>query len=377
MKRIALIVKTDGLEYDDRIRKEMVSAQKVADVKFKIFVMLKENVDSEGMTTYGVPFRSVFIPAREKYPSASHTLLKAWQFYQAIKKEIKEYDAVWCADIGTELTALLVRNNRLLFDCHEIPTHLVNSKVGRFLVRMLFGKCRLVLHANPQRIDYLHSIGLISDKHKHIALRNYPDSTDEPIIDSVQWQDFLKWVNGRKCVYLQGLVDKSRAAYESVKAVLETEDLSAVVIGKFDAEALNKLKEENEADLKERIFFTGKIPQAAILQYVRECKFSMVFYKNVRANNWYCEANRFYLATSSGLPVITGNNPPMKDLVEKYNLGIAIDDDGRDLAKIQDSISTLMDKYDAYAASTKAVKDVFCWISQDNTIKAIVEELVK
>lgn len=376
MKRIALIVKTPGLEFDDRIRKEMISAQKVADVSFKIFVMLKDNIASEGVTSYGVPYRSVYIPARDKYPSSSHNMLKAWQFYKAIKTEINDYDAVWCADIGTELTALLVRNKKLLFDCHEIPTHLIGSKVGKILVKKLFNKSRIVLHANPQRIQYLESRGLIKDRTKHLALRNYPDSSEISVVESETWESFKSWVNGRECVYLQGLVEDARAAYECVYSVLATEGLSAVIIGKYDEEALNRLKSEFGSAIEDRIFFTGKIPQACIAQYVERCRFSMVFYKNIRANNWYCEANRFYLAVSLGLPVITGNNPPMKELVEQYHLGISINNDGSDVQIIKSAIVSLRENYAEYADNVKKSKNIFNWHSQDYQIKEIINILI-
>lgn len=374
---IALVVKTDGLEYDDRIRKEILSAQRLAKVKFKIFVMLKDNVELDGLTSYGVPYHSVYIPAREKYSSASHTLLKSWQFYKVIKKEVEKFDAVWCADIGTELTAMFLKNKRMLFDCHEIPTHLIGSRIGRILCKLLFKKCRIILHANPQRIDYLESIGMIQNKTKHVALRNYPDNSTDIIIESNIWSEFEEWVVNRKCVYLQGLVENSRASYESVAAILGTPGLSAVVIGKYDSASLEKLKVEFGKELDDRVFFTGKIPQESIIQYVRKCFFSMIFYKNIRPNNWYCEANRFYLAASSGLPVITGNNPPMRSVVEKYHLGISIDDDGGCLKTIKDAITVLLANYDQYSESAKKASSEFSWVTQDDLIKEIVEDLLK
>ncbi len=373
--KIALVIKTDGLEYDDRIRKEILSAQRVANVEFKIFVMLKDNIDSEGVTSYGVPYHSIYIPARDKYPSASHTFLKSWQFYKVIRNEINAFDAVWCADLGTELTALFIRNKRLLFDCHEIPTHLISSRKGRLLCKYLFGKCRVVLHANPQRINYLESIGIITNKSKHVALRNYPDDLNNILIPSALWSSFEEWVKGRKCVYLQGLFEDSRAAYESVASILETDSLSAVIVGAFDAGAMEKLKVKYRKEIEDRLFFTGKIPQSSILQFVKKCFFSMVFYKNIRANNWYCEANRFYLAVSAGIPVITGNNPPMHSLVEEYHLGISIDDDGGDIEKIKTAIYTLLKNYNSYLGSAKSASHVFNWSSQDDLIGEVIERL--
>ena len=77
--RIALVIKTDGLEYDDRVRKEILTTQKLfPNVEFKIFVMFPENKETDGVTSYGVPYHSVYIPSRDKYPSSGLIVTTYW-----------------------------------------------------------------------------------------------------------------------------------------------------------------------------------------------------------------------------------------------------------------------------------------------------------
>ena len=55
-RKIALVIKTEGLEYDDRVRKEILTVEKIyPNVKFKIFAMLPGNKEREGVTEYGTP----------------------------------------------------------------------------------------------------------------------------------------------------------------------------------------------------------------------------------------------------------------------------------------------------------------------------------
>ena len=57
MKKIAMILHTNGIEYDDRIRKEMLTVIKLfPDVKFKIFAIIDgdSDVTGEGVSDYGV-----------------------------------------------------------------------------------------------------------------------------------------------------------------------------------------------------------------------------------------------------------------------------------------------------------------------------------
>lgn len=375
-KKIALVIKTAGLDYDDRVRKEILSVQKLfSNIKFKIFVMYPENKETTGVTSYGTPYKSVYIPSRDKYPSGHKAALKSYEFYKVIKNELKEFDAVWCANDDTALVVALVKTKHLLWDLHELPSTLMGNPLKKLLLRYLFARCKVVVHANPQREQYLESIGAISNPFKHFALRNYPNFEDRDNEYDEKYQQFMKWKGDKKCVYLQGLANSSRAAYESVEAVLQTPNLSAVIVGGFDDESTNQLEKEHGADLNERVFFVGKIPQLKIPQYVEQCFMSLVFYKNVRPNNYYCEANRFYQSVILGLPVVVGNNPSMKELVDKYGFGVSIDDDGRDIEKIKNGIRIITDNYDSFIENITKNRSMLLWDTQDGEIKSIIDKL--
>ncbi len=376
-KKIALVIKTAGLDYDDRVRKEILSVQEIyPNIKFKIFVMYPENKETTGVTSYGTPYKSVYVPSRDKYPSGQKAALKSYEFYKAIKEELKEYDAIWCANDDTALVVALAKSKHILWDLHELPGSLMGNPIKKWLLKYLFSRCKAVVHANPQREQYLESIGAISDNSKHFAIRNYPNFEDRDNEYDGLYHQFIEWKGERKCVYLQGLANDSRAAYESIEAVLQTPELVAVVVGGFDNESKKRLEKEYGAELTERVFFVGKIPQLKIPQYVEQCYMSLIFYKNVRPNNYYCEANRFYQSVLLGLPVVVGNNPSMKELVDKYNFGVSIEDDGNDIIKIKEGIDKILTYYDTYKVSIKKHRDNLIWGTQDGTIKQIVEKLL-
>lgn len=375
--RIALVIKTLGLEYDDRVRKEILSIQGLfPNIRFKIFAMLPENKRIEGVTDYGVPFCSVYVPARDKYPSAQKALLKAWQFQRAIEGELKTFDAVWCANDDTLVTVALTSNKRTLWDLHEIPATLTGSSLRRSILKYLFSRCKVVIHANPQRRAYLESLGLLKRPDRHYALRNYPNFDDEDKEYDEKYNSFLEWKKDRKCIYLQGLADERRAAYESVKAVMDGTDLCAVVVGGFHKPSKERLINEYGQSLNERILFIGQVPQMKIPQYVKQCFISMVFYKNVSPNNWFCEANRFYQSVILGLPVVTGFNPSMRELIDQYGFGVSIEDDGSHIDKIVEGINQLLNNYDIYHNNTLKYRDQILWNKQETILKELVEKLI-
>ena len=375
--KVALVIKTSGLEYDDRVRKEILTIKRLYPmIDFEIFVMLPENKKYDGVTSYGIPYHAVYIPAREKYTSATHLLLKAYQFFSVIKKDLKRFDAVWCADIETFVVALLVKTKKLLWDLHELPSALLGNPIKKYILHIIIKKCKVVIHANEDRLNHLHELGVDFGKSKQFVLRNYPNFEEIDVEYDEKYYNFLKWLNGRRCVYLQGLNELSRAPWESVYSILKTPDLCAVVVGNFDNVVKQQLEKEFGKELNDRIFFTGKIIQLKIPQYVKLCCFSMIFYKNVSPNNYYCEANRFYQSVILGLPVIVGNNPSMRCLVEKYGFGISIDDDGSDVKQISDAIENLLTNYDYFIKKNQRASKELLWDSQEDVMRLIVNNWI-
>lgn len=378
IRKIALVIKTSGLDYDDRVRKEIVTVKKLfPEVEFDIFAMLPENKETRGVTSYGVPYKTVYIPARDKYGPAEKVFLKSYQFFRAIEKDLWQYDAVWAADNSATIFPLLLKHKRILWDLHELPSDIMYRWWGKLFLKRIFRRCKVLLHANQGRIAYLQSIGVINNPDKHIAVRNYPNFDDVDTEYDDKYRSFMDWKKDRRCVYLQGLANASRASYESIEAVLKSTDFCAVVVGGFDKNAEKRLKEQYGNELEKRVFFVGQIAQLKIPQYVKECYMSLVFYKNTVPNNWYCEANRFYQSIILGLPVVVGNNPSMKELVEKYGFGVSIEDDGRDIEKISDGIHKVIEGYEEYHNNIMKNRNNLLWDNQEPVFKIIIEMLMK
>ena len=376
--KVALVIKTDGLEYDDRVRKEILTVQKLfPQIRFKVFIMLPDNKEGKGVSGYGVPYESIYIPARDKYPSAQKTFIKAYQFYKAVKGRLKEFDVIWVANVEASFFPMLLKKKRILWDLHEIPAPFLRNRLTKYVLKHTFSRCKLVIHANPQRIEYLNSIDAIDDMSKHVAIRNYPSFEDVDKEYDEAYHAFINWKGNRKCVYLQGLTFDGRASYESVSAVLRHPELVAVVIGKYDEEAKSRLIEEyGESSISDRIYFVGKIAQLKIPQYMSVCAFSMVFYKNIRPNNYYCEANRFYQAVMVGLPVVVGSNPPMREVVEQYGFGVSVEDDGRDVDAICEGIDRMLEGYDTFKENAIKNRHHLSWDTQEEQFERIINTVL-
>lgn len=375
--KIALVLYTQGLDYDDRIRKEILSIQKFyPNVKFKIFAVEPQNREDEGMTSYGVPYRIPFLKTRDKYASASHTLAKALDFYNTVKDELKAFDALWCADIETFPFVLLSKMKLIVWDHHELPLAFVNKCYMRWLYKRMERKCKVMIHANQPRLEYMDEKGLVSDRNKHFVLRNYPDFNEIDNEYDDTYNQFEKWLGDEKCVYLQGLTGPARADVESIGAVLAVPGLKAVVLGRVSEDQMRVFEQRFGKELlSERIYFVGQQKQLKTPQYIRKCIMSLVFYKKTSMNNWYCEPNRLFQNIINGNPVVVGNNPPMKELVDNYGVGVCVDTDGSDQEKIVAGIKDVLENMDSIKTKLAAAESQWLWGSQENTIRKIVDKL--
>lgn len=376
--KIALLLYTAGLDYDDRIRKEMKSISELfPNVSFKIFAVEPNNREEEGVTSYGVPYRIPYLKSRDKYASNTHTKAKAWDFYKTVKGDLKNFDAVWCADIETFFFTMLLHGKPMLWDMHELPGQLMKKWWTKALFRYSERKLRVLIHANKPRFEYLQSIGMVKYPEKHYILRNYPDFNEIDSEYDEMYHRFVEWLGDDKCVYLQGITNRDRADIESVGAVLDVEGLKAVVIGRTQSKMRGILEEKYGKDqVEQRVFFTGQIKQLKTPQYIRKCVMSLVFYTKTGMNNWYCEPNRLFQNINNGNPVVVGSNPPLKEIVENFGVGVCAGTDGSDQTKIAAAIRKVLDDIDTYKKALAECSDKWIWSYQKETIATFMEKFL-
>lgn len=375
--KVALVLYTQGLDYDDRVRKEILSIIEInPNITFKIFAVEPKNREEEGVTSYGIPYRIPYLKTREKYPSATHKIAKTWDFYKTIKKDLDCFDIVWCADPETFLYVLLLKGKPIVWDLHELPEQFMGNSIKRCLFRLGEKKVTAMIHANQARLDYLIEKNLVKSLKKQFVLRNYPQFNEIDLEYDDEYYRFTKWLGEDRCVYLQGLMFESRADLESLKAVLSFSGLKAVVVGNIQPRRMEVFQEEFGRELGKRVFFTGQIKQLKTPQYIRKCFMSLVFYKNTAANNWLCEPNRLFQNLNNGVPVVVGNNPSLKDIVEKYNVGVCANTDGSDVVEIQTAMKKLIKDYDLFKKNTDLYHDEWLWQSQEGVIKQILDMIV-
>lgn len=357
-KRIAIVVKTNDIDYDDRVRKVALALSKHYYVK--IFAVIDNNSRFCGKSKYGVDLEVIKLRSRDFLPQAKFLLVKSIDFYLSVIFKIRKFDAFWYNEEKTFLFPLFASNNQIfVWDQHEVPL-LFCKGFRRKIFQLIEQKAQRIFHANIERIEYLKSIQLIKNIMKHSVIHNYPDNT---FINSIFipscYNSFKDWLGTDKYIYIQGLAVKERMPYNTISSILEASTYKIIVVGSVDRDELLKLRSKY-VNLNNRVFFAGMVKQLEIPLLLRYAQFSIILYKKCDANNRYCEANRMYQAIALGVPVIVGNNESMESIV-KDKFGIVLNSDGSDFDDLKMSIIMMNDNLPFFKHTCCLHSKEFVW----------------
>lgn len=360
-ERIALICRTpDSLEQDDRIRKECESLKSRYDIY--IYVIFENNRAEEGVTSFGVGYKSFALKSRTEANKGKSLLSKSYDFYKTVRPYLDGYDYIWLAEEYTFIFGVLLKHRRIIWDLHELPSYMMNNWATSKLFQFIERKSYRIIHANEERIRYLIEKKVIKQAQKHFVIHNYPDSV---FLDSerecVRNQEFQEWLQNDSYVYLQGLDFGKRYPYNTIKALMDSISNKILVVGRFDKDSKEILKKEYGEQLEKRLFFMGPIPSIQIPMLMKHSKFSVVFYTTDDPNSRFCEANRFYNAICLGVPVVVGCNESMANICKSFKNGCSIQSDGRNINDIVAGIKDMMWNYDDYKKNCMKNSTAFRW----------------
>jgi hypothetical protein len=373
-KKIAFVLYSSGLEYDDRVRKEIASLNKLG-ATIDIFFISPKNLNNSGYTSYGSRFIEYKLHTRILFSNSVFNILKFLEFFLYFKKHQKKYEFIWMHDTELCLFPLFLRK-KYIWDLHETPTQFLKNIVLKKIFKLIEARCELIIHANSSRLSYIFKNGIVANLSKHIILRNFADKLFiDSDISSINYFNFKNWLGENDYIYLQGLDDAERFPIETLNAILLHGRMKAVIVGNFNEDIKKQFFSNFGNIFNQTFYFVGCINQLETPQFIKNSKFSILFYSDSNINSYYCEPNRLFQTISLGKPVIIGKNPSIQSIVKDMNLGISIDSFGQNQKQIIDAIELLLNNYDDYIFHVNSSKNNLMWDSQVQVFNFISKHL--
>ncbi len=149
----------------------------------------------------------------------------------------------------------------------------------------------------------------------------------------------LKIKPEEKVVILQGAgINIDRGAEEAVEAMTYTNHIRLVIIGGGDViHKLNQMVADN--NLEDKVTFLPKMPYNQLINYTAAADAGLTFDKGSNPNYLYSLPNKLFDYIKAGIPVLASRLPELEKIIEKYDIGMFIENhDPRHIAEMIDKM---------------------------------------
>lgn len=324
------IIKTKSLSSDGRLLKWLESLNN-NNIQSTVFILEDEHsLETKSILNAKVYNTKLFFRRLFKQRRGYIFKIPEYSFksYFFIKKSSQK--TVVFHDMQHYFTFLLFiifgKNGKtFIWDMHELPhSILFKFQFTRWLLKIMLEEMNLLIYTNEERRNYVIDKMEFNEK-LFLILNNFPNSDfikkeKSSLPDNLKImldeKPYILWMGQAS---LPRNFDVMYEAYSNFKQYYKL-----IIVGNID----NDIKERISKDLKEGLIFQTFVPQSELINYIDNAALSVVLYKSNIPNNKFCEPNRLYQLIARKIPVICGNNPPMKSIVHRIGAGIVLLDDG-------------------------------------------------
>jgi hypothetical protein len=356
--QVAHLVKTKSLKSDGRVIKWINSLYEMG-VNSEVFTLEDANIPKnykEGtfnVSTTSLYSRKFFGKRKGYFLKIPEFTIRSLRFFKQSKSDIFVFH-----DVQHYLTLFWLcffkkqnSKKKIVWDLHELP----HGALGKFaatrkIIQYILSKVDLIVYTNEYRRQCILKIFPFKEG-PFVILNNFPDKNYINAPLAALPPELSEWNGNKPYILWMGAGSESR----NFMSVLQSfqawkEHLNLVVMGSVTKD----MKRHISMNKLENHVYEKFVNQDDIIKYVDNAFFSIVFYKQTSLNNTFCEPNRLYQLITRRIPVIVGNNPPLKSVVDQYGAGFVLHDDGSNSATLLEAIDQMM---------------------QENTIKEIVTNL--
>ncbi|WP_334126838.1 glycosyltransferase [Empedobacter brevis] len=343
MSKYLHIIKSPSYDSDGRLQKWLKEIREKG--SFSEVLIVEDTNDEYDLKIEKDTINSKKIFFRKFFPQRKGYIFKIIEYLFLTKNYIKKskFDIIVFHDVQQYLNLfyyILFNKNqksKVVWDLHELPHEILfKFSITRFFLKYLIQNSDVIVYTNQERRDYIHSKLDDMVEKEYFILNNYPDKEFISAPKTILNQNLFS--NNNPYILWLGMAAAGRNFDTFLNSYLEIKDkYNLVILGRV-AEEFRKNIEELK---KEGKVFNQFVKQAEMIKYIDNSFSSVVLYNSNSPNNKYCEPNRLYQLISRNIPIIVGNNPVMKNIVEKYELGYVLNDDGRNSKELTSKLDLL------------------------------------
>jgi glycosyltransferase involved in cell wall biosynthesis len=281
-------------------------------------------------------------------------LFRVTLFYK--KKNIQMVNIHSLALLPLGISLKYIYKAKLVYDTHELETETNGSKglrkiLSKFVEKLLIKKSDLIFVVSENIADWyakeysikrplvVMNVPKFSEQRKTNHFRQNLDIKDDSII-----------------ALYQGGLSKGRGLNLLLECFKQRKNQKIVIVFMGYGELEEFVKEQSAKNTN--IFFHEAVSHDVLLNYTSSADIGISLIQKTCLSYYYCMPNKLFEYTMAGLPVIVSNMKEMREMVEKYDMGIVVKEE------TVDSINKAIDKI--LESNTKQMKRNARKCSQDN-----------
>ena len=291
-------------------------------------------------------------------------------------------DILLANDLDTLLPNYIISKFKripLLYDSHEYFTE-VPELIGRNFIKKIWltiekfivPKLKLAITVNESLAK------IYTEKYKipFFAIRNVPFLTDKNYNSTTKNKAKLT-LPFKYILLYQGSLNIGRGIEKLILSLKYLDNSFGILIigsGNIEQKLHNLVKKEN---LDDRVYFLGKINLEDLPFYTRQAHFGFSLEESMGLNYYYALPNKLFDYIHAEVPVICSALPEMKNIVDKYEIGLSVNiHDEKHLADIISFAINNTEQYNKWKINCIKAKNELCWEKEKEKLKEVINLLI-
>ncbi|MBN2639261.1 MAG: glycosyltransferase [Bacteroidales bacterium] len=269
-----------------------------------------------------------------------------------------------------------IKNIPLVYDSHEYFTgvpelmdHPFKRGVWKKIERFFLPKVKDSFTVNQSIADlYFQEYGV-----QMTVVRNVPESVSIGISDRKE----LGLPEDKKILILQGSgINVQRGAEELVEAMQFVDDVLLLIIGGGDVFQILRDRVK-ELKLKSKVTFLPRMSYVELMKYTAASDLGLSMDKGISLNYLYSLPNKLFDYLHAGIPVLVSDLPELKNVIEKYNVGIIIPSHiPVDIAEKINVVLADSDQMDEWRKNAIKASEELNWEKESVLLKKVYEKFL-
>lgn len=241
---------------------------------------------------------------------------------------------IFAEDIYTLPLAVIfgkLKRSKIYYDSRELFGYLAGLKDNKFkqafwkwVEKLFIKQADYVMVTGPLDGEFLKKEYGIKNL---ILLRNLPRYYKPEI--KLDLHSHLQIKKSNKIILYQGVLLRGRGIEKIFSVLNEIPDCIFVIAGGGEFENFYR-KLAEDMNVSDKVIFLGKLTQDDLPKITGSVDVGVSLIENVSVSYYYALPNKLFEYIMADVPVVVSNLPQMKEIVDKYDVGYAVDFNSND-----------------------------------------------